>query len=62
MSPVPFQHKTRHELLQQDLDNMSCSATVQQAPVGFWDPLGLSSDGDAAVFARRREVELKCFV
>ncbi|CAE7497079.1 FCPE, partial [Symbiodinium pilosum] len=30
-----------------------------QAPVGFWDPLGLSSDGDAAVFARRREVELK---
>ncbi|CAE7208789.1 FCPE, partial [Symbiodinium sp. CCMP2456] len=30
-----------------------------QAPVGFWDPLGLSSDGDAEVFARRREVELK---
>jgi len=30
-----------------------------QAPVGFWDPLGLSSDGDAAVFKRRREVELK---
>ncbi|CAE7946400.1 FCPB, partial [Symbiodinium sp. KB8] len=30
-----------------------------QAPVGFWDPLGLSADGDAAVFARRREVELK---
>merc|ERR1711972_1066834 len=30
-----------------------------QAPVGFWDPLGLSSDGDAAVFARRRETEIK---
>ncbi|CAE6914821.1 FCPE [Symbiodinium sp. CCMP2592] len=29
------------------------------ATVGFWDPLGLSSDGDAEVFARRREVELK---
>merc|ERR1719190_334821 len=30
-----------------------------RAPVGFWDPLGLSSDGDAAVFARRRETEIK---
>merc|ERR1719156_160215 len=30
-----------------------------QAPVGFWDPLGLSSDGDAAVFKRRRQTELK---
>ncbi|CAE7717517.1 FCPB, partial [Symbiodinium sp. CCMP2456] len=30
-----------------------------QAPVGFWDPLGLSADGDAEVFKRRREVELK---
>jgi len=30
-----------------------------QAPVGFWDPLGLSSDGDAAVFTRRRESEIK---
>merc|ERR1712203_1130221 len=30
-----------------------------QAPVGFWDPLGLSSDGGAAVFARRRETEIK---
>ena len=30
-----------------------------QPPVGFWDPLGLSSDGDLAVFKRRREVELK---
>merc|ERR1712217_453322 len=28
-----------------------------QPPVGFWDPLGLSSDGDPAVFARRRETE-----
>merc|ERR1719414_792833 len=30
-----------------------------QAPVGFWDPLGLSSDGDAEVFRRRRETEIK---
>ena len=30
-----------------------------QAPVGFWDPLGLSKDGDAKVFRRRRESEIK---
>jgi len=30
-----------------------------QAPVGFWDPLGLSADGDVAFFKRRRETELK---
>jgi hypothetical protein len=30
-----------------------------QAPVGFWDPLGLSADGDLASFKRRRETELK---
>jgi len=30
-----------------------------QAPVGFWDPLGLSKDGDVTVFRRRREVEIK---
>jgi len=30
-----------------------------QPPVGFWDPLGLSADGDTEVFKRRREVELK---
>jgi len=30
-----------------------------QAPVGFWDPLGLSKDGDVDVFKRRREAELK---
>merc|ERR1719410_2578452 len=30
-----------------------------QEPVGFWDPLGLSADGDAAVFKRRRETEIK---
>lgn len=28
-------------------------------PVGFWDPLGLSADGDTEVFKRRRAVELK---
>ncbi len=28
-------------------------------PVGYWDPLGLASDGDAETFARRRAVELK---
>ena len=30
-----------------------------QAPVGFWDPLGLSADGDVDTFKRRRAVELK---
>ncbi|CAK0879630.1 unnamed protein product [Prorocentrum cordatum] len=30
-----------------------------QAPVGYWDPLGLSADGDADSFKRRRETELK---
>merc|ERR1719203_634470 len=30
-----------------------------QAPVGYWDPLGLSSDGDVATFTRRRVTEIK---
>merc|ERR1719243_503556 len=30
-----------------------------QPPVGFWDPLGLSSNGDQGSFLRRREVEIK---
>ncbi|CAK0906439.1 unnamed protein product [Prorocentrum cordatum] len=30
-----------------------------QAPLGFWDPLGLSSDGDVSSFKRRRSVEIK---
>merc|ERR1719362_748435 len=30
-----------------------------QAPVGFFDPLGLASDGDIDAFNRRRESELK---
>lgn len=30
-----------------------------QAPVGFWDPVGFTSDGDVATFKRRRSVELK---
>mmetsp|Transcript_3925 Transcript_3925/g.10039 ORF Transcript_3925/g.10039 Transcript_3925/m.10039 type:complete len:300 (+) Transcript_3925:85-984(+) len=28
-------------------------------PLGFWDPLGLSRDGDVAEFKRRREAEIK---
>merc|ERR1719188_1588035 len=35
------------------------SETGVQAPVGFWDPLGLSSSGLVSEFKRRREVELK---
>ncbi|CAK0833014.1 unnamed protein product, partial [Prorocentrum cordatum] len=35
------------------------SETGVQPPVGFWDPLGLSGDGSAFNFKRRREVELK---
>merc|ERR1712187_897357 len=30
-----------------------------QAPVGYWDPLGLSKDGDMETFRRRRETEIK---
>merc|ERR1711894_644041 len=30
-----------------------------QAPVGYFDPLGLSKDGNAETFRRRRESELK---
>merc|ERR1719361_1943875 len=30
-----------------------------QAPVGFFDPLGLAKDGDVDTFNRRRESELK---
>ena len=30
-----------------------------QAPVGFWDPVGFTADGDVAAFKRRRSVELK---
>ena len=30
-----------------------------QAPVGFWDPAGFTSDGDAREFYRRRVVEIK---
>merc|ERR1712241_1515691 len=30
-----------------------------QAPVGFWDPVGFTTDGDAALFKRRRATEIK---
>merc|ERR1719420_1403245 len=30
-----------------------------QAPVGYWDPMGLSKDGDAEAFKRRRVTEIK---
>eukprot|EP00913_Durusdinium_trenchii_P017732 g16664.t1 len=30
-----------------------------QAPLGFWDPLGLAKDKDVEVFKRRRETEIK---
>merc|ERR1712139_426448 len=30
-----------------------------QPPVGFWDPLGFTADGNAEDFARRRRTELK---
>ena len=44
-----------------DLEKISerISVCQVQPPVGFWDPLGLSSDGDVTTFKRRREVELK---
>merc|ERR1711920_391431 len=30
-----------------------------QAPVGFWDPVGLAADGNLDNFKRRREIEIK---
>eukprot|EP00913_Durusdinium_trenchii_P014569 g13668.t1 len=33
--------------------------TGVQPPVGFWDPLGLSTSGNQSDYKRRREVELK---
>merc|ERR1712127_173468 len=30
-----------------------------QAPVGYWDPLGFTADGNVASFKRRRSVEIK---
>merc|ERR1719414_1140516 len=30
-----------------------------QAPVGFWDPVGFTKDGDADIFKRRRATEIK---
>jgi len=30
-----------------------------QAPTGYWDPMGLASDGNSADFARRRWTEIK---
>jgi len=30
-----------------------------QAPIGFWDPAGLSADGNVETFKRRRETEIK---
>jgi len=30
-----------------------------QPPVGFWDPVGFTADGNADVFARRRQTEIK---
>ena len=55
----------RIDVAMADLSALQCSLPLQgelgvQAPVGFWDPLGLSADGDTEVFKRRREVELKC--
>ena len=37
---------------------LGCVAGVQ-APLGYWDPAGLASDGDAREFYRRRVVEIK---
>merc|ERR1719393_305628 len=30
-----------------------------QAPIGFWDPMGLAADGDVDDFKRRRSTEIK---
>ena len=32
---------------------------VCRPPIGYWDPLGLNANADAATFRRRRAVEIK---
>jgi len=47
-------------LQQKDLSRRAFeNETGVQAPLGFWDPLGFTKDGDVESFTRRREVELK---
>jgi len=38
---------------------VSASDLGVQAPTGYWDPLGLNANADAATFNRRRAVEIK---
>jgi len=44
-------HATRLRAFEQELG--------VQEPLGFWDPLGLSADGNVERFKRRRETEIK---
>jgi hypothetical protein len=41
------------------LSNRRCRVTDEQAPLGFFDPMGLCRDGDVLTFKRRRETEIK---
>ena len=41
------------------LTNITSDKLLKKAPVGFFDPLKLSADGDVATFKRRRAAELK---
>eukprot|EP00438_Fugacium_kawagutii_P003668 Skav224238 [mRNA] locus=scaffold939:1285377:1313197:+ [translate_table: standard] len=39
--------------------SVSTTTLGVQAPTGYWDPLGLNANADAATFNRRRAVEIK---
>lgn len=39
--------------------SVSTTTLGVQAPIGYWDPLGLNANADAATFNRRRAVEIK---
>jgi len=53
-----YQTLVSHSALQVTLTAFENELGVQ-APVGFWDPVGFTADGDVAAFKRRRSVELK---
>ncbi|CAE8583822.1 unnamed protein product [Polarella glacialis] len=57
--PEKLKGKLSAEIANGRLAMMAIIGMFFQAPVGFFDPLGLSKDGDKATFMRRRSTELK---
>lgn len=51
--------KIWHHAAKDGFNDLSVQEAGVQAPLGFWDPLGLSTSGNVSDYKRRREVELK---